>query len=472
MPTKHREIANQFSQFSDALLIALVYWLAHALRETVAYWFPPGSAVGGIEFGFSMIAPFRYYKWLYLVILPVCPLLLDFNGYYSRPIGLRRRQILWILTKSVAIAALLVVAVMYFFNIAALSRGVILLFAVLSIGVLFLKDQLALARRRHTARQADQAIACLLVGPPAKNAEFEALLDQHPEWRLKVFGHLDPTTESLAALPDRLHSEPIGCVIFNVTQTTFEDVQQAILACETEGVEAWLVADFVKTSIARATVDEFGGKPLLIFRSTPDTSWQLLAKRLLDVVGAGLGLLVLGPLVMVPAAVAIRLTSPGPILFRQRRSGLHGRQFTMYKFRSMVDNAEMLRVELEAFNEVSGPVFKMKRDPRVTKIGQFLRRTSIDELPQLWNVLNGDMSLVGPRPPIPSEVSKYDPWHRRRLSMKPGLTCLWQISGRSAIGFEQWIKLDLEYIDHWSLWLDLKILARTVPVVLGGFGAH
>lgn len=472
MPSKQREIASQFHQLSDALVIALAYWLAHWLRETLAFWFPPGSQWAGVEFGFPLIAPFRYYKWMYLVILPLAPLLLDFNGYYSRPIGLRRGQTLWILAKSVGVAALVVIAVMYFFNLAALSRGVILLFAVLSIGALFLKDQLARAYLRHAARRSDQATACLLVGPPDKNAEFAALLDQRPDWGLKVIGQLDPSREPLSQLPERLHSEPIGCVVFNVTQTTFDDVQQAILMCETEGVEAWLVADFVKTSIARATVDDLGGKPLLVFRTTPDISWQLIAKRLLDIVGATVGLLILGPLVMLPAAVAIRLTSPGPILFRQRRSGLHGRLFTMYKFRTMVDNAEMLRVELEAFNEAAGPVFKMKQDPRVTPVGRYLRRTSIDELPQLWNVLKGDMSLVGPRPPIPSEVSKYDPWHRRRLSMKPGLTCLWQISGRSNVGFDQWMKLDLQYIDNWSLWLDLKILARTVPVVLSGLGAH
>jgi len=146
--------------------------------------------------------------------------------------------------------------------------------------------------------------------------------------------------------------------------------------------------------------------------------------------------------------------------------------FTMYKFRSMVSNAEMLRAELDIFNEQSGPVFKMTNDPRVTPIGRILRKTSLDELPQLWNVLMGDMSLVGPRPPIPSEVEQYDPWHRRRLSMKPGITCLWQISGRNEIQFDQWMKLDLQYIDNWSIWLDLKILARTFPVVLTGLGAR
>jgi exopolysaccharide biosynthesis polyprenyl glycosylphosphotransferase len=334
------------------------------------------------------------------------------------------------------------------------------------------KDWLVEGYRRSQARRGVHARQVVLVGPPEKNAEFQQLLADHPDLELRVAVTLEPTPEALATLPAILHEQAIGCVVFNVTRTYFSEVERAILACEIEGVETWLVADFVKTAIARTVIDELHGKPVLVFRTTPDLTWQLMAKRGLDILGAAFGLLVLGPLVMLPVAVAIRLTSPGPILFRQRRSGLHGRQFTMYKFRTMVSNAEMLRAELEAFNEVTGPAFKMEHDPRVTPLGRFLRRTSLDEFPQFWNVLLGDMSLVGPRPPIPSEVDKYDPWHRRRLSMKPGLTCLWQISGRSAVGFDQWMKLDLEYIDHWSLMLDLRILARTIPVVLSGFGAR
>jgi len=349
---------------------------------------------------------------------------------------------------------------------------VIMLFAVFSALGLFAKDELAQAYARTQARRRGAGTPVILVGSEEKNTEFQKQLDDHPEWDLRVVYRLDPSAASLDRLPALLHEYAVGCVIFNVSQTYFSEVEKAILACEIEGVETWLIADFVKTSIARATIDDFHGKPVLVFRTAPETSWQLVIKRFIDIVGAGLGLLILGPLVMLPTILGIKLTSPGPILFRQRRSGLHGRMFTMYKFRSMVSNAEMLRAELLAFNQMTGPVFKLQDDPRITPLGRFLRHTSIDELPQLWNVLRGDMSLVGPRPLIDREVERFDPWHRRRLSVKPGLTCLWQISGRNNIDFDQWMKLDLQYIDNWSLGLDLKILLRTIPVVLGGFGAR
>src|SRR5580704_14267807 len=468
MPSRRREFIIQANQIGDALLIAVVFRLAHALREQLAYLFPfPFSFLGQIH-QFDIIAPFRYYKWLYLIILPLYPFLLDLNGFYSRAHTLARRNTVWILLKSCAICTLTVMAAMYFFKLAMLSRGVVLIFAMFSIVALFAKDQLFQVHMRNRARRGKDLTEVILVGSEERNAEFAGLLEEHPEWSLRVTARLDPNDNLVDQLPAMLHCHPVGCVIFNVSQTAFSEIEKAILACELEGVEAWLVADFVKTSIARASVDDFYGKPLLIFRTTPEISWQLVCKRLIDIAGALVGLLIIGPLVLLPVAIIIKLTSPGPILFGQKRSGLHGRLFTMYKFRSMVTNAEMLRAELAAYNEMAGPVFKMKDDPRVTPFGHFLRRTSIDEFPQLWNVLVGNMSLVGPRPPIPSEVQHYDPWHRRRLSMKPGLTCIWQISGRNHIGFDQWMKLDLQYIDNWSLWLDLKILAQTVPIVLTG----
>jgi exopolysaccharide biosynthesis polyprenyl glycosylphosphotransferase len=209
-----------------------------------------------------------------------------------------------------------------------------------------------------------------------------------------------------------------------------------------------------------------------VFRSTPEVAWPLLVKQLMDFVGALLALIPCS-LVMAVVAIAIKLTSPGPVLFRQQRAGLNGKPFTMLKFRTMVSNAEQLKQELERLNEMSGPVFKVTNDPRITPIGKWLRKTSLDEFPQLFNVLTGDMSLVGPRPLPLDEVARFDDVaHRRRLSVKPGLTCIWQVSGRNKVSdFREWVRLDLQYIDNWSLWLDIKILLKTIPVVLFGWGA-
>ncbi|HVM62829.1 MAG TPA: sugar transferase [Verrucomicrobiae bacterium] len=470
MANRRREFIIQASQVADGLLIAVAFWCAHAIREQLAFSFPFPYRVLEYTVQHALIAPFRYYKWLYLILLPLYPFLLDVNGFYSRSHGQQFRNTIWILLKSGVICTLAVMAAMFLWRpLSALSRSVVVIFGLLSIIVLFVKDRFFQAYLRHRARSGKEVTEIILVGPAERNAEFAAQLNDHPEWSLRVATQLNLNENLLAELPLMLHRYPVGCVVFNVTQTSFSEIEKAIIACEVEGVEAWLVADFFRTSIAKATVDDFYGKPLLIFRTTPEISWQLVCKRIIDVAGAALGLIVLG-LPMLLVAIVIRLTSPGPVLFKQKRSGLHGRLFTMLKFRSMVTNAEMLKAELEVFNEMTGPVFKMQDDPRITPFGRFIRHTSIDELPQLWNVLVGDMSLVGPRPPIPTEVQHYDPWHRRRLSMKPGLTCIWQISGRNRIGFDQWMKLDMQYIDNWSLWLDLKILARTIPVVITGLG--
>jgi exopolysaccharide biosynthesis polyprenyl glycosylphosphotransferase len=254
--------------------------------------------------------------------------------------------------------------------------------------------------------------------------------------------------------------------------TYLGQIEKAIQACELEGVEVWLLADFFKTQISRTTVDEFYGRPMMVFRSTPEASWQGVAKQVVDAVG-GLVLLAICALPLMVVALLIKLTSPGPILFRQQRSGLNGKPFLMLKFRSMATDAEQRKHELALLNEMSGPVFKVTNDPRITPIGKILRKYSIDEFPQLINVLRGEMSLVGPRPLPVDEVQRFDDLaHRRRLSVKPGLTCLWQISGRNEVkDFRDWVRLDLEYIDNWSIWLDLKILVRTIPVVLLGTGA-
>lgn len=196
-----------------------------------------------------------------------------------------------------------------------------------------------------------------------------------------------------------------------------------------------------------------------------------ICKRTIDIIGAGLGLILLSPIIAV-VACAVKVTSKGPIFFSQKRVGKNGELFEMYKFRSMVVNAEELKGNLEDQNEMSGPMFKIKDDPRITKVGKFIRKTSIDELPQLWNVLKGDMSLVGPRPSLPKEVEQFDNWMFKRLSVRPGLTCYWQVSGRNNIDFEDWMKLDCRYVDERNLWIDIKLIFKTVFVLFGDKNAH
>jgi exopolysaccharide biosynthesis polyprenyl glycosylphosphotransferase len=290
---------------------------------------------------------------------------------------------------------------------------------------------------------------------------------------IEIAAHLDVNNTSVGELVDLLHEHSANGVILSAAHTYFGRVEKVIQACELEGVEVWLLADFFKTQISQTTLDEFYGRPILVFRSAPEASWQSVAKTAIDAVGAFLALVMIS-IPMLVVALLVKLTSPGPVFFRQARSGLNGRPFTMYKFRSMVTNAEQLKHELEVLNEMSGPVFKVRDDPRVTRIGRFLRRFSIDEWPQLFNVLRGEMSLVGPRPLPVDEVKRFDDTaHRRRLSVRPGITCLWQVSGRNDVkDFRDWVRLDLEYIDNWSLWLDFKILLRTIPIVLLGTGAR
>jgi exopolysaccharide biosynthesis polyprenyl glycosylphosphotransferase len=248
-------------------------------------------------------------------------------------------------------------------------------------------------------------------------------------------------------------------------------IQWVIALCERLGVPFAIPAHGFRMQRALPTDPGVAGDGFLHYAQHQPKPLARRVKRTLDLVGAGVGLLLLSPLLAVVAA-AVRLESPGPVFFGQQRVGRHGRPFRMLKFRSMVVDAEARRAALEAQNEHrEGPVFKIARDPRITRVGRLIRKFSIDELPQLWNVLRGEMSLVGPRPPIPAEVRQYDAWQRRRLSVLPGLTGLWQVSGRNHISFDQWMRLDLQYIDNWSLGLDLALLGRTIPVVLTGRGA-
>ncbi len=278
---------------------------------------------------------------------------------------------------------------------------------------------------------------------------------------------LGPVSE----LQETLRKTPVGEVyIAGDTRRHSDEMQEIIRVCEKLGLPFALPPYAFRLERAQAVDTHLLRDGYLHYKQDSARPSHIAMKRLLDVVTSAVALWLLLPLIVI-VGVAIKLSSRGNIFFKQARVGMHGRSFNMLKFRSMVVNAEALKAMLASANEQSGPVFKMRRDPRVTRIGRFIRKYSIDELPQLINVLRGDMSLVGPRPPVPSEVLQYEAWQRRRFSVRPGLTCIWQVSGRNQLSFEEWMYLDMQYIDHWSLAGDFNLLFRTVPVVITGRGA-
>jgi exopolysaccharide biosynthesis polyprenyl glycosylphosphotransferase len=321
----------------------------------------------------------------------------------------------------------------------------------------------------------------LVLGANAKAKAFANMVESHPELGLVVIGHLKagaaddgvylgrPLLGSVDDLERVLHSQIVDEVAICLPFAMEDLIEQAAQLCQQEGKVVRIPVAPVERVLSLGRLESIDGVGVYSLANGPDRALGLVAKRIIDVVGSGILMLVLAPL-MALLALLVRLDSSGPILFRQDRVGLQGRTFTMIKFRSMCCDAEQQVADLRVLNAINGHAFKLERDPRVTRLGRFLRRTSLDELPQLWNVLHDQMSLVGPRPPLPCEVADYDIWHRRRLSMKPGMTGLWQIGARREPEFDHWVEKDLEYIDSWSLWLDLKIMVRTPLAMLSGEG--
>lgn len=320
------------------------------------------------------------------------------------------------------------------------------------------------------AGEAGRAVMRNLLARPDLGYDVIGFLDDHPDKLDKAIGRWAPlgSTRQLGRL---LREGGMDLVIIALPWTARERIANMVADCEAHDVGVRIVPDLFQLSLNRVDSDALGGVPLLAVRQPVIQGWRLRLKRAIDIGVAAAALTVTSPLLAL-TALAIRLEGPGPILFRQTRVGRHGRVFTFFKFRSMVPGAEEVLPDLQAHNEADGPIFKMRADPRVTAVGRWIRRLSIDELPQLWNVLRGDMSLVGPRPPIPAEVEDYQPWHHRRLDVAPGMTGLWQVSGRSKLTFDEMVMLDLFYAENWSLMLDLRILLRTVPTVLLGTGAY
>jgi len=326
----------------------------------------------------------------------------------------------------------------------------------------------------------------VIIGTNQRAIEFAHQIQASPEQGYRILGFVDvqwvgtamfnatgfQLVSDLANLAEYLRNNVVDEVaIYLPIRSLYTYAAQAAALCEQHGIIVRFDLDIFGLKTAKSRAEAFDSDHHIAAYSGQQNDWPWLAKRTLDIVGSSLLLLLSSPLLMI-VALSIKLTSKGPAFFLQERVGLNKRRFMIYKFRTMVSGAERAIRQLEQQNEMSGPVFKIRNDPRITPIGKLLRRTSIDELPQLLNVLKGDMSLVGPRPlPLRDYQGFSEDWQRRRFSTRPGITCLWQVNGRNSISFEQWMKLDIQYLDEWSFWLDLKILARTIPAVLKGTGA-
>lgn len=375
---------------------------------------------------------------------------------------------------------------LYFFNVGYISRRFIIIAFSLTAIVILLEKILLMGFFRFVRSRDYNIRSILIAGTGSRAVNFARMIEKHTESGLKILGFVDEDKDRVGTkvgegaykvigtfedIQDIIHNNIVDEVIFIIPKSSLSKIEDALLLCETEGINVSVATDYFSLKFAKARQMDLYGFPLITFQRVPDRVWGPIIKRVMDISFSAAALIILSPVFLV-LSIFVKATSKGPVFFKQERVGVNGRQFTLYKFRTMVKDAEGKLKDLLSDNEMNGPVFKLKEDPRLTEVGKILRKFSLDEFPQLWNVLKGEMSIVGPRPPLPDEVSKYDNWQRRRLTMRPGLTCLWQVSGRNKIkDFSEWARLDLEYIDKWSLWMDVSIILRTIPAVIFGVGA-
>ncbi|HKS23764.1 MAG TPA: sugar transferase [Thermoanaerobaculia bacterium] len=466
--------------FVDLALTTVAFFSAFYLRNLIFPLLDPGRFPTGLY-------PLREYLKVFPIVLIIWSVLLfTYHSYHSHRTIPVSREALTIL-RVVVVGNVILATLAYLIPLRQLSRAWFILFGLFSALFLVVEKIAVRVIARYVRAKGLNYRTILIVGTGRRAIEVARTIEGHKYWGYKILGFVSDghrlsngwaryrvfgTVPELRALLEKGLSvaEPIDEIVFAVTRKKLDEMKQIFLYCEELGIRARVAMNFFQNRVARIEIEELEGIPFLTFTTTPSNETQLAFKRLLDIAVSSLLLVLAAPVILI-SALCIKLTSPGSVLFKQKRVGLNGRSFMLYKFRTMIADAHERRGEVDHLNEMNGPVFKAKGDPRVTPIGRVLRKFSLDELPQLWNVLKGDMSLVGPRPPIPEEVASYHRWHRRRLSMKPGLTCLWQISGRNEIDFDRWMQLDLQYIDNWSPTLDFKILLRTIPAVLSGRGA-
>jgi len=474
--------------FTDIFIITGSFFIGYFLRDRIYEIYPSLSSTILLPY----LRPFNVYVGILPILILIWIGLLSYFGMY-KSMGTRQvSEVLLIIFKTTLLGFILFGSYIFVLKMQEDISRLFIGFVFIAVAVLISIEKIALiyifraARKRvYSLKSALLAFRNILIFGTGKRArQFIDLIDKNPAWGIKIIGlvDMDPAkkgeiisgyevTGTFDDIPEIIHKNIIDEVVFIVPRSWLNKIEEIMNFCENAGLRVNLAVDLFEFKFSKAKQTDLHGFPFLTFESTPDKLGHLFIKRICDFVFSGIALISLFPLFLL-IAIIIKVTSKGTVLFKQERCSLYGRKFMLFKFRTMTVDAESRLKDLLKYNEMGGPVFKMTDDPRVTKVGKWLRKLSLDELPQLWNVFKGDMSLVGPRPPIPAEVDNYDSWQRRRLSMRPGITCLWQISGRSKIvDFNEWMKLDLKYIDNWSLWLDFKLFLKTIPVVLLGKGA-
>jgi exopolysaccharide biosynthesis polyprenyl glycosylphosphotransferase len=475
---RSNSLANAVA-LQDACLTALAVAGAYWIRTSILIHFLGPSILRAKIYTFHQ-------QWPVLVVFLAVSLAGGHLLHIYRDSELRdNRRVIWDIFKLVVLGLFAVNALLYLFRADYVSRAFVLTvgpvdFALLVLGrLILLPGNVWMRTRLHSQDY------CLIVGTGPLAQEVGAMVEESKSFGLHLIGFVTlggpsplPHADIVARHPvftmqeasDILQNHVVDDLIITGGKNDLEELGPMIKRCHEEGIRMRLALSFLPHNFQYVQLDSMQDVPLLTLGSTPDNELALFVKRAFDVMVSATALVLLSPLLLL-IAVLVRLTSPGPVLYRQRRCGLNGRRFMILKFRSMVANAEALRPHYEPFNEVRGAAFKMANDPRCTKLGRWIRRFGLDELPQLWNVLRGDMSIVGPRPSLEEDVKKYEPWQRRRLRMRPGLTCLYIVENHNRQDFGDLAQFDIAYIDSWSLLLDFKIFVRTIPRVVTGRGA-
>ena len=470
MLKQQARLFTKLSVFTDAATLVTAFWLAHEL----------------LQFRYHTLQDLLDYAWALLIIIPTWLLLLSYYGTYASMRTKKVNMVFWQIFKVHMLGGMVMTSLIYLVDPKGFSRMFFGTFILISLTLMTTVKATVKQILIHFRKKGYNIRNVLIVGSGEKARYFAQLINEHADWGLSIAGVIpfcngsreEPVPGLIALgtidkLNDICKRKMIDEVVFSITPEQMPLIDNHVASLQEMGITIRMVIDLYDVSIARKEITLFHGElPMFTLYAKTFDAEQLFLKRCLDIVGSLVGLFITS-LLFPFIALAIKLESKGPLLFEQPRVGENGRIFKCWKFRSMFLDAEDRKKDLMTRNEMQGAMFKIKDDPRITRVGKFIRKTSIDELPQFWNVMKGEMSLVGTRPPTPDEVATYENWHRKRICIKPGITGLWQVSGRNQIeDFDEVVRLDIRYIEEWSLWLDIKLLAKTIWVVLALRGAR